>query len=176
MQFNDKQLDNVEYVLLEDDGCFPNNGKLPLILYKSAVDLAGNDGARLIEDVIYRNSWGSSWRDGIYSIHHYHSTAHEVLGVYSGEAEVLLGGGKGVTYKVGIGDFVLIPAGVAHRCVSASDSFRVVGAYPPGQKYDMCYGRQEERPQADRNIDRVPVPETDPVYGINGPLTLLWSA
>jgi uncharacterized protein YjlB len=176
MGLNDKKFNSVEYVILKDDGFFPNNGKLPLILYKRAIDLTGNDCNPIsIEEILHRNGWGSSWRNGIYSIHHYHSTAHEVLGVYSGEAVVCLGGEKGVSYKVGAGDFVVIPAGVAHKCLTASDNFRVVGAYPPGQKYDTCYGKQDERPQADRNIALVPIPETDPVYGTDGPLKLLWS-
>jgi uncharacterized protein YjlB len=175
MQFDEKKYSNVEYMIIKDDGIFPNNGKLPLILYKKAADLPGNGGAGIVEDILRRNSWGSSWRNGIYSVHHYHSTAHEVLGVYSGSAEIRLGGEKGHSYNVGIGDFVVIPAGVAHKCLAASDDFRVVGAYPPGQRYDMCYGHKEERPETDRNIALVPLPEEDPVYGIDGPLIRLWS-
>jgi uncharacterized protein YjlB len=38
----------------------------------------------------------------------------------------------------------------------------------------MCYGESGERPQADHNIARVPVPEADPVYGTDGPLIEYW--
>ena len=42
--------------------------------------------------------------------------------------------------------------------------------YPDGQNRDMNYGEDSERPQADRNIAGVPLPEMDPVFGANGPL------
>ena len=175
MQFEENRYSNIDHVIIKDDGCFPNNARLPLCLYKGVIELTHKDGASLIEDTFHRNKWGSSWRNGIYSIHHYHSTAHEVLGVYSGAADVQFGGEQGVSYQVSVGDVIVIPAGVAHKCLKASEDFCVVGAYPPKQVYDMCYGSEGERPQTDRNITRLPDPETDPVYGNDGPLLLLWS-
>jgi len=32
-----------------------------------------------IETTLRANGWGNGWRNGVYSYHHYHSTAHEVL-------------------------------------------------------------------------------------------------
>ncbi len=113
-------------------------------------------------------------RDGIYSYHHYHSTAHEVLGVYQGGATVQFGGEKGPAVSVAAGDVVVIPAGVAHKLLDVPGSLRVVGAYPAGQSWDMNYGREGERPAADRNIAAVPAPEQDPLYGAEGPLVELW--
>jgi uncharacterized protein YjlB len=50
-----------------------------------------------------------------------------------------------------------------------------VGAYPKGQEnYDMNYGKEGERPQTDKNIANVPRPDTDPVYGSEGPLLKKW--
>ena len=144
-------------------------------VYKGVIDVTGKDGVSLMEDTFHKNKWGRSWRNGIYSLHHYHSTAHEVLGVYSGTADVQFGGERGALYHVGAGDVVVIPAGVSHKCLKASSDFQVVGAYPGGQVYDMCYGHEGERPQTDQNIASVPDPETDPVYGKDGPLLLLWS-
>jgi len=40
----------------------------------------------------------------------------------------------------------------------------------------MCYGKPGERPQADENIARVPLPRTDPIYGIEGPVLDFWKA
>ena len=76
---------------------------------------------------------------------------------------------------VAAGDVVVIPAGVAHRRLRSTPDFGVVGAYPQGQRWDMCYGKKGERPGTDRNIARVPDPGTDPVYGGEGPLLELWS-
>ena len=72
------------------------------------------------------------------------------------------------------GDVIIIPAGVAHKNVGSSSDFRCVGAYPLGQSWDMNYGKPGERPQADQNITKVPLPESDPVYGIDGPLVKSW--
>lgn len=161
---------------LEDDGTFPNNPDHPLIVYKKAIRIEGNQGANIIENIFHSNSWGGSWRNGIYPFHHYHSTAHEVLGVYKGEAKVQFGGEKGPVLAVGAGDVVVIPAGVAHKNINSSHDFRIVGAYPDGQTWDMNYGKKGERPAADKNIATVPDPMTDPVYGSKSPLLDLWSA
>ena len=158
--------------LLSDDGTFPNNERLPVLIYHQAFE----HGASEIEETFRRNGWGGTWRDGIYTYHHYHSTAHEVLGVARGTARVQLGGSDGITLDVSAGDAVVIPAGVAHKNLESSDDFLVVGAYPPGQEYDMNYGRPDERPQADRNIEAVPLPETDPVLGAGGPLLEHWAS
>ena len=153
--------------ILTDDGTFPNNANLPLLIYPGA--LAGD-----AEKTFRRNGWGGTWRNGIYSYHHYHSTAHEVLGVVGGTARVQLGGPDGPSFDLAPGDVVVIPAGVAHKNLESSSDFAVVGAYPAGQDYDMNYGKPGERPAADRNIEQTPLPETDPVYGSLGPLHEHW--
>ena len=160
--------------LLSDDGTFPNNAKLPLLIYQGALALSRKNPAAIVENLFDSNGWSGSWRNGIYSCHHYHSTAHEVLGVYSGSAQVQLGGDNGVTLTVGRADVVIIPAGVAHKNLGASADFRVVGAYPQGQRPDMCYGKAAERPRTDENISRVPAPQSDPVYGADGPMNKHW--
>jgi uncharacterized protein YjlB len=156
-----------------DDGRIPNS-KLPLLIYPKAVKLTSRDPASTFEELFTANRWGSTWRDGIYTYHHYHSTAHEVLGVFSGTATVQLGGEGGIKQKINAGDVLVIPAGVAHKNLGASSDFGVVGAYPPGQDWDMNYGRPQERPLADENIARVPLPEMDPVHGAGGPLLEHW--
>jgi uncharacterized protein YjlB len=169
------QSPQVKRYLLKDDGAIPNNPNLPLLVYKGALQLPAQNPAAAIEELLAANQWGGSWRNGIYSFHHYHSTAHEVLVCYSGTAEVQLGGESGITLTLKQGDVVVIPAGVGHKNLGNSADFKVVGAYPPGQTWDMNYGKPGERPQADENISRVPLPPTDPVYGDNGPLHEHWS-
>jgi uncharacterized protein YjlB len=158
---------------LQDDGLFPNNEKLPLLIYKQAIQLKSGDAAT-VEELFEENQWGNSWRNGIYNYHHYHSKAHEVLGIYQGEAEVQLGGPEGIKVKVQTGDVIIIPAGVSHKNLRASADFACVGAYPPAQTADMNYGQKSERPGVDEHIAKVPLPENDPVYGKNGPLTQQW--
>ncbi len=159
---------------LKDDGTFPNNTRLPLIIYRQAIDLSAGHAAAQVEEMLHCNAWGSSWRNGIYTYHHYHSTAHEVLGIYRGDAQVQLGGPEGITTTLKAGDIVVIPAGVAHKNLRASSDFACVGAYPSGQYFDMNYGKSGERPQADQQIAKVPLPEKDPVYGAKGVLLKYW--
>jgi uncharacterized protein YjlB len=159
---------------LKDDGTFPNNGELPLLIYQSALALPQRNPPALVEDLFASNGWNRSWRNGIFGFHHYHSTAHEVLGVYSGFAKVQLGGENGIIQTIRCGDVVVIPAGVAHKNLGDGDNFRVVGAYPSGQSPDMCYGKTGERPRADGHIAGVSLPPMDPVYGISGELMGHW--
>jgi len=86
----------------------------------------------------------------------------------------MLGGPRGRLFEVRAGDVVVIPAGVAHRRIESGDGFMMVGAYPPGQDWDLLRGEPADRPQADRNIAAVPLPVTDPVLGGNGPLLDYW--
>ena len=155
---------------------FPNNPILPLLVYPGALPATGPRMAAAFEARFRANRWGSSWRNGIYDVHHYHSTAHEVLVVCGGSARVAFGGEGGVVLEVSAGDVVVIPAGVAHRNMGETRGFGVVGAYPEGQSWDMNTGRPGERPAADERIARVPLPAADPVFGVSGPLMTLWKA
>jgi uncharacterized protein YjlB len=158
---------------LRDDGTFPNS-HLPLVVYRNAFADDAHHLATRIEKTFHHNGWSNAWRDGIYSVHHYHSTTHEVLGCYSGAALVQFGGKDGVVEEIRAGDAVVIPAGVAHKNQGSSDDFGVVGAYPAGKDYDMNYGKEDERPRADQNIAAVPLPKSDPVLGAAGPLLAYW--
>jgi len=158
----------------EDDGIFPNS-KLPLLVYPKVVAAVDVSPADWFERLFGANGWPPAWRDGIYPFDHYHSTAHEVLGVCRGQATVAMGGPGGIMLDVSAGDVVVIPAGVAHKRGAASADFLVLGAYPSGQRWDMHDGRPGERPGTDHNIRRVPLPPADPVVGIAGGLTHLWA-
>ncbi len=159
---------------LQDDGLFPNNEKLTALLYKGAIMLHPDDEAECIIETFKSNNWTNAWVNGIYDYHHYHSNTHEALGIFSGTALVQLGGDHGTTVELTRGDLIVIPAGVAHKCLKASDDFSCVGAYPEGRFYNMNYGKPEERERALQDISEVPLPDMDPVYGEDGPLREHW--
>lgn len=157
--------------LLPDDGVFPNS-RLPVLIYRAVFARpTAPDFERLFET----NGWSSAWRNGLFSVHHYHSTAHEVLGVYSGKVTARLGGEGGVSVELRAGDVVVIPAGVAHKNDGATADFKVVGAYPVGTAPDMRYGKPGERPATDRRIAAVGLPRQDPVQGTWGTLVRVWT-
>jgi len=157
-----------------DDGTIPNNPVLPLLVYAGALRLPADDPAAGAEAVFAANHWGRRWRDGVYPYHHFHSTAHEALAVCAGEARLQLGGERGVSLAVTPGDVLVLPAGCGHKKLESSEDFLVVGAYPHGQDWDLCYGRSGERPRVLDNIARVALPMTDPVYGSAGPIFIYW--
>jgi len=128
-----------------------------------------------VENLFAANNWSNSWQNGVYPLHHYHSTSHEVLGIFGGSASLRLGGEQGKTVEVRSGDVIVIPAGVGHKNLGASADFRVVGAYPDGRSWDLLTGKPGERPKADQNIAALPVPHTNPVYGTGLPLKQFWS-
>ena len=165
----------VETRRLADDGSIPNNPELPLLVYRQAVTLSAIDPATVFETLFTANGWPAAWRNGIYPFHHFHSTAHEVLGVFRGAATACFGGERGVEMTVTAGDVVVIPAGVGHKALKASRDLGIVGAYPAGTGPDLCRGVPEERPGSLDAIARVAVPPRDPLYGPEGPLSQHWS-
>jgi uncharacterized protein YjlB len=145
------------------------------LVYRGAFAFGnGADPPDHIARVFGGHGWTGGWRDSVYDFDHYHSTAHEVLGCYRGHARIRLGGPSGVEVELDIGDAVVIPAGVAHMRLEASNDFGVVGAYAGGRTYDMNRGRPRERPTSDANIADVPRPAMDPVFGEDGPLLCRW--
>jgi uncharacterized protein YjlB len=160
--------------IFEDDGLFPNNPDFPVLIYKGALRLHPGDDPDAVLELFKVNNWSNGWKDSVYDYDHYHSTTHEVLGVFSGLGDIHLGGPKGTLVELTRGDVVIIPAGVAHKNVNCSDDFLCLGAYPEGREYDMNYGKEEERIVALESIKNTPLPSLDPVFGDKGGLLERW--
>jgi uncharacterized protein YjlB len=114
------------------------------------------------------------WRNGIFPYVHYHSMIHEVLGIARGRAKVRFGGDGGEELDVGPGDVAILPAGTGHHGLWTSSDLVVIGAYPPSGRYDLCRASAAEHAWALKTIPEVPLPQSDPVYGKDGPLLKLW--
>jgi len=158
---------------VQGDQYFPNSN-LPILHYVKVLELPMLLVGSAVKKLFENNNWTNTWKQGIYTYHHYHSITHEVLGFCKGETLLMLGGENGITLFVEEGDVLVIPAGVAHMNLGKEDDVICVGGYPDGRDYDMNYGKPAERPKADNNIAATPLPVTDPVFGKNGPLFRLW--
>lgn len=166
----------ISSILFSDDGDVPNHPRWPMIIYQGVVDAGEADAASAFETLFARHGWGNGWRNGIFAFPHYHSNAHEVLGIAAGEAVVRFGGGSGRELKVAKGDAVLLPAGTGHQRLSASADLLVIGAYPPGPRCDLKRAGEREKVLIRARIDQVEKPAQDPLAGDAGPLVSLWEA
>uniref|UniRef100_A0A7S4P5X3 Cupin type-2 domain-containing protein n=1 Tax=Paramoeba aestuarina TaxID=180227 RepID=A0A7S4P5X3_9EUKA len=164
-----KEIDQLERETLyfETDGFFPNNSRFPVIKYRGVLfemegkvlekeKVAGGEEVvsedqkkelmRFCESFLVKNGWIFPWEGIVYTYHHYHSNAWEGLCCVQGTATVQLGGEKGVIVDVECGDVLLIPPGVAHKGITQTPGFSVLGTYP------------EEAPEADL-LTKPPTPQ-----------------
>ena len=155
-------------------GC-PNNSTLPVLIYREVFEAGQTSVADQFESAFHDNGWTGCWRWSVYTYHHYHSNAHEALGVSRGSARLQLGGSQGEVFDVSVGTLIVLPAGTGHKNLQATPDFLVVGAYPNGQgHYDTNRSGSMDLDKALSNIAKTPLPDNDPFYGSEGPLVRIW--
>jgi uncharacterized protein YjlB len=157
---------DILHIFMKDDGTFPNNEQYPTLIYKNSFHGNEADGRRLI---VSKNEWTEPWVWGIFSYHHYHTKAWELLLCIRGSASIQLGGDAGPTVKIDKGDLVLIPPGVAHKQLKEEGGFSLLGSYPTVgyDGIDTCTSTptDEER----KRIQECYVPKTDPIFNLSIP-------
>lgn len=145
----------------------------PLLIYHAAFekDVSASQVSNHLKkvDVVV-----PQWQYSMYKQSHFHSTTHEVLTVVSGRARLCFGGEENperVEPIVEVGDVIIVPAGVAHRLLEdQSGGFTMVGSYPKGKNWDMCYGAGDENENEIRSaITQLSWFDQDPIYGRDGP-------
>lgn len=165
---------NPQHLMLAQPSNGVPNNPLPLIIYPRVVPDDVEDIAVWFEQRFAEHRWPPRWRSAIFPYTHYHSNCHELLGVGAGWAEVLFGGESGRVVTLRAGDAVLIPAGVGHQQVSASEDFFTVGAYPAGMEPDTLRDDKNRLEQSLLAIKQVPLPQFDPLTGEEGAVTDFW--
>jgi uncharacterized protein YjlB len=159
--------------LFPPNNFFPNNSRYPLLIYKKVLTFT-DETTDMVQNFLQTNQWRNSWVNSIYDYDHYHSNTHEVLVIFKGSCDVLIGGPGGETFTIAQGDVIIFPAGVSHKNISSSSDFKTIGAYPFDVQYDMNYGKESEHPKVDQNIKAVGLPECDPIFGEDGILFQYW--
>ena len=166
-----KKEDIITYYF-ENDGDIPNN-ILPVVIYKNALHYMPDKN---VESTFLQNGWANNWHDIILTEDHFHSNTHEVLGLKSGQARLMLGGRKGKMVNVETGDVIILPAGVGHYSVDNSVEYQFVGGYPNGADWNLHFCLKKEDSQTIlAEIANIPLPENDPVFGDDGPLFEFWA-
>ncbi|MBX5014186.1 cupin [Rhizobium lentis] len=158
-----------ETIIFEGSGWVPNNPRLPVLLYRGLFD---NCETADFESCFATNGWTGIWTNGVFDYQHYHSGAHEVLGIAHGSATLLIGGPGGQALQVAAGDCLVLPAGTGHQNLGCTADFEVIGAYPKGQHADIQTSAASNEMLA--KISSVPLPDTDPVEGPSGFLVEKW--
>lgn len=161
-----------EPFMLDRNGWVPNNRRLPVLLYRGVIDGGQPDCAERFEALFAGHGWPPQWRDSVFDYHHYHSTAHEALGIATGRAQLIIGGPGGRIIGVQAGDALILPAGSGHCLLASEGRFQVVGAYPPGQQWDIRRDALDDNEL--RTMEALPFPKSDPVGGEQGEVARLW--
>jgi uncharacterized protein YjlB len=107
----------------------------------------------------------------MYSVSHFHSNTHEVLGISAGSARLCFGGEGNpdrVEPVVKQDDVIVVPAGVVYQMMEDRGNFCMVGSYPDGKSWDMCYGTELEAEKVEQ-IKNLGWFARDPICGNEGP-------
>ncbi|KAI9842863.1 MAG: hypothetical protein M1837_006884 [Sclerophora amabilis] len=164
----------VSRILIARHDLIPNTSiqRRPLFIYHSAFSSA-TTASSIEAHLTATGVVTPQWRFTMYSTTHFHSTAHEVLCIARGRARLCFGGEDNPERfepLVEKGDVIVVPAGVGHRLLQDLDGgFEMVGSYPKGRLWDMCYGRTGEEEKV-KGIQDLGWFDRDPVYGGSGPV------
>lgn len=143
----------------------------PLLIYHSAFEPSCASASAIESHLDSVGAVTPQWRYTMYPVTHFHSNTHEVLCVSNGRAKLCFGGEENdgrVEPVVEKGDVMIVPAGVAHRLLDDQGGFEMVGSYPPGKPWDMCYGMEGEEHKVD-GIKALRWFSKDPIFGDQGP-------
>ncbi|MCB1340648.1 MAG: hypothetical protein KDK24_06215 [Pseudooceanicola sp.] len=157
----------IESYTSKPEGRIPNS-RFPLLIHRGGIP-GGGEGA--LKARFRENGWSNNWSyPGVYHYPHFHSTSHECLGCARGWMEFSLSVGPGgwTRVRVEAGDVIVMPAGVSHEQVGASEDIMMCGGYAGGRDWDNvqeAHLSEELYRAACKRIMMLPIPDRDPVTG-----------
>ncbi|MFM6948652.1 MAG: hypothetical protein ACKOWQ_06540 [Aquirufa sp.] len=90
-----------------------------------------------------------------------------------GTVKLKIGGQHGVELVVETGDVIIMPAGFGHYSLDNSSHYLFIGGYPNGADWNLKRSLEED-PYILQEIANIPIPNTDPLFGSNGPMFDYW--
>ena len=75
-----------------DKGDDVPNSALPVLIFRSVLAPGARDKANAFRERFRKSQWSGLWVDTIFDYTHFHSNAHEALGIAEGRVTVRLGG------------------------------------------------------------------------------------
>ncbi|KAF4548066.1 Hypothetical protein D9617_32g091860 [Elsinoe fawcettii] len=158
------------------------NSRLPVLIYRNVLPRPHNQAST--KAALEKNDWIQGGVFKHYPTHHYHTVTHECYAIFKGSTRYLIGKGPldedipGIELDLAAGDLVIQPAGVAHYNISSTEDFEYIGVYPKGSPHwdnNWCKADVQETQQKASVASTFPIPPSDPVHGINGPLVKIWT-
>jgi len=150
-----------------------SNSHLPVIYYRSAVDLPVFFKKSAVKKVLGRNGW-SHLRTTEIPDHFCYSDCHIVIVSIRGSMTLQFGGEFGQRVRLQRSGAIVIPAGMVYRTYSQRETSTYLTAQPKGPARNIHVEISHRRPNRSA-IASLPTPPADPIYGAPGPLFRLWA-
>ena len=164
-----------EQLNFKDDGIFPNS-PLPLLFYRDAIRAGAKDPASIFEQS-FAGMIGPTRGETVFIPFPIITARRMKCWVFILALPLSrLGGEHGKNVEVHAGDVIVIPAGVAHQNVGASNDFGVVGVYAGGRQWGFASGCPGRAPQSRSQYCGFGNAGERSIYGVAGPLREIWKS
>ncbi|MGJ7032222.1 cupin domain-containing protein [Niabella hirudinis] len=147
---------------------------LPLLVYRGFFDKEYGSCEGWLTKKFRSNKWFPAPALQAHDFTHYYANTHIVLGICAGEAKWQLGGRLGISTILEKGDVMVIPAGVALRCIESDADFKMVGACSVNVVPELRGNKPGNPNQADPIIANIAIPDNDPILGPGEGLLTIW--
>ncbi|MCD2425876.1 hypothetical protein LQ567_24040 [Niabella pedocola] len=163
---------NPDIFYFRKDNLIPNSPH-PLLVYRTFFDKESDACENWLKKKFTAHQWFLFAGVPPLDVPFYYMNTHVVLGVCAGAAKWQLGGTLGLTMVIEKGDVLVIPAGVGLQHLESSADFKITGA----SALDVVPKIRKEASGNSKDPGRVadvPIPETDPVLGMDDGLLTIW--